>query len=644
MLGIFPDPYPDELLLSVCSRYHDRLGYRSRECTGWDLFGANRAVVATDLPSNIERLISVLPSYHRYTSDLIIDKNTLYPIYAPFISLRRALSLREDMKGSRGGATHGRAGVLTSKSSLAYLRFCSLCVNEDRRECGETYWHRLHQVPGVEVCPVHHVFLENSRVRARSRRNREVYVAAERVVRAMHTRPLNLSAPDHMTLLRIAQDAAWLLDHTHISSEPHVTRNRYLRLLFERRLASYTGVVNGTKLRDVFVKHYYSELLRLLRCGLECRFNWLRRIVQNSKGSAQPPLHHLLLMNFLGCRAEDFFSLPETRLEPFGTGPWPCLNRASDHFGQVRVTVYEITHTWDQERNPVGHFHCDCGFVYCRVGPDRSPEAYHQFSRIESYGDVWYSAVKRMCESEGLTPEEIGLRLRVTHFIIKNQLARLRSLQLRGEATEHPKESSEERKIEVNLDFIETYRNQWLKAIRENPAAGRTELRKKVGSAYNWLLENDREWFETHSPPRRIPTGPPKLTDWEKRDAELAVEARDTASRIINMPGRPVRASSTSIAREIGALETIYKRGHLLPLTIRAIGEVAETAEAYAIRRIWWAAECYREEKVIPMAGRLQIRAALSAQILRRPEVGEAFAEAVKSFRKSEVAGLLKAS
>lgn len=27
---------------------------------------------------------------------------------------------------------------------------------------GETYWHRIHQVPGVNVCPKHKTLLEDS--------------------------------------------------------------------------------------------------------------------------------------------------------------------------------------------------------------------------------------------------------------------------------------------------------------------------------------------------------------------------------------------------------------------------------------------------------------------------------------------------
>lgn len=87
-----------------------------------------------------------------------------------------------------------------------------------------------------------------------------------------------------------------------------------------------------------------------------------------------------------------------------------------------------------------------------------------------------------------------------------------------------PESSSEQRGIEVNSELLETYRNQWLETIRENPGTGRYELGKRAGRAYYWLLARDREWFEANSPPRIKSPGPPKLTDWEKRDAELVVE------------------------------------------------------------------------------------------------------------------------
>ncbi len=45
-----------------------------------------------------------------------------------------------------------------------YLRYCPLCAKEDRNVYGETYWHRAHQMMGVNFCPKHGCSLMNSSI------------------------------------------------------------------------------------------------------------------------------------------------------------------------------------------------------------------------------------------------------------------------------------------------------------------------------------------------------------------------------------------------------------------------------------------------------------------------------------------------
>jgi hypothetical protein len=146
MTAFFPQSYPDELLISICSRYHERLGYKSSYSTGRDLFGYDRIQVAVDLPNSIGQLCKSLPVNHPYTAEDFIHQNTLYPLFSAFVSPERARALRKDMIGPVGGA-HGRAGVLTSKIQYHYFKFCPMCAAEDRNRWGETYWHRIHNVP-----------------------------------------------------------------------------------------------------------------------------------------------------------------------------------------------------------------------------------------------------------------------------------------------------------------------------------------------------------------------------------------------------------------------------------------------------------------------------------------------------------------
>lgn len=645
MISFFPELYPDELVYSACSRYHARAGYRSRISTSNDLFGVERAKVAIDLPSGLETLIAAFPRTNWQEADRLIDEHTLLPFYGPFLPPERLRRLRANMRFNRGGAIHAPLGMLTSGVGSVYLRFCPKCVDADRERFDETYWHRLHHAPGVEVCPIHRIFLEGTAVHARHRIFRDAFVTAEQAVYTVTTRAVDDADPDHAACLRIAQNAAWLLSQRGLTSEPNVIRNRYLRLLFDRGLATYAGSVFTAKLHDAFRNFYSADLLRSLKCGLERRATWLTRIVQTPKG-AQPPLQHLLLMGFLECTAESFFSLPGKSAKPFGEGPWPCLNRASAHFGEPRISKCEIRkiRVGSQRRKKMGGiFRCDCGFAYSRKGPDRTPADRHQFHQIKSYGEVWYATLGRLRDCEGLLQKEIAARLGVSYGLVQKQLNALRSLRRSATTGAGEVPLKYARQFGTNMvrsasQLLEPYRKAWLQATRDNPEASRSELRRDLPAIYVWLICHDKEWFEANSPPRRKSVGRPSLIDWEKRDIHLAREAKAAAARIIGAAGRPVRASANRIAMDIGAHSAISKRGHLLPLTVKAISETAETPEAYAIRRIRWAAECFKQEKVIPTPSRLQIRAGASPRMLEKADVSKALADAAQSLRELETA------
>lgn len=44
------------------------------------------------------------------------------------------------------------------------LRYCPACAANDREQYGEAYWHRIHQLIGIQVCPVHRCYLMDSSV------------------------------------------------------------------------------------------------------------------------------------------------------------------------------------------------------------------------------------------------------------------------------------------------------------------------------------------------------------------------------------------------------------------------------------------------------------------------------------------------
>src|SRR5260370_29319519 len=115
--------------------------------------------------------------------------------------------------------------------------------------------------------------------------------------------------------------------------------------------------------------------------------NWLVRLVRKPE-NAQHPLHHMLLIHFLGHSVETFFNIPSAD-HPFGEGPWPCLNPASNHYQQFRIQQCRVDYSQHVHGRPVGTFSCACGFTYVRIGPDGSLEDRFKLSKVKSFGRLW---------------------------------------------------------------------------------------------------------------------------------------------------------------------------------------------------------------------------------------------------------------
>jgi hypothetical protein len=627
MPAFFPEPYPDELIFSICSRYHDRMCYTNGTSTERDLFACDRFKVSIDLPSNLGKLCYSLPLNNAYTTDRFIYQNTLYPLFSAFVSPQRAESLRNDMIQSSGGAPHRRVGLLRLKCLTQYLRFCPKCAEDDREKWDETYWHRIHNLQGVLTCPTHQVLLENSEVSTSYRSNRLRYAVAEKFVPLKTPCSLN----SHTVLLsKLAADFQWLLNQRDLCADPTITPHRYRHLLHAQNLATYAGTINATKLHRAFLDFYSKDLLHLLGCDLNTTCTWLMRIVQKSN-TTQTAIHHLLLMHFLDCPVQNFFSLPHQPTEPFGKGPWPCLNPTSNHFRKPVVKSCQVYPSQGRVKIPLGTFACHCGFTYCRKGPEQTQRSRCQFFRIKSYGPVWYAALNRLARVQGYSVKETALLLKTTPHIVRVELKRMDALK-NAKAQKQSKTSSTIKK-RINTALTVKCRAGWKKAMKDNPDVGRSRLGQICGyKVYHHLLEHDREWFEANSPRRRPCCVSLIQSNWKQRDPELAVLAKQTAAKIISAAGRPVRASATALARSLGVLGVIHRRENLLPLTIAAISNSAEGIEDYAIRRIRWCAQCYNDENVRPTLNNLQSHGSVSGELLKRSaRIREAIAAIIQT-------------
>ena len=650
MIGFFPEPYPDELCFSLCARYRRRAHYRGRISTVRDLFGSTAFRAVVDLPSRLDHLGAALPRGHNFSADGFIDEHTLLPFYGAFLSPERLTLVRSEMRqSSRRAVARTCAGVSRFRLQLEYLRYCLTCVADDRERCGEAYWHRVHQASGVKLCPAHGIPVEPSGVHAVYRADREEFGTLEESLRAAPTRAPHRgdhSDRSHEFHLAIARDARWLLDQRGLCAAPAALRRRYLNLLYDRGLATSADLVRWRALRSDVENHYGRDFLAALNCRFAGHARPFEHLLQGEGQRASHPVHHLLLIHYLGCSARDFFILSTQQRKPFGDPPFPCLNPASDHYRELRIqecTVKDVKtnvkdpHRQPPRRRPVGEFVCDCGFVYRRIGPDTSEEARYKTGWVTGFGSVWESTLRALRgDGEAQTNEEIARRLGVCARTLRAQEQRLglrpRKRDDGSEVFAAPTLHHRERSQREQHDKRSKYREQWLGAVQADPQSDLLALKARLPAAHNWLRKNDDQWMRAHTPRQRKERKTIGI-DWQARDLDLSAAVRRSAARLMNAPGRPVRVSAEAIGRDTGQRYKVLSRDHRLPLTNQALIEVAESPAAWAIRRIEWTVDCYRREGVCATRREVLTRASVSTKFGARPDIVAIVGDGVRSLR-----------
>jgi hypothetical protein len=615
MIACFPDPYPDELLFSVCARLDSMMLYPQQRTAVREMFGDKKAAAAIALPNRIDCLINALLFPHLYTADGLIDDNTLFPFYAPFVPTERASAVRLEMRGTGQNHVYERLGITAGRlKQPTSLKFCPVCVLNDRKLSGETYWHRVHQVPGVEVCPHHSVFLEISVAPWQNSKNNGEIVSAERAVHTATIRPLDLSEPTHHALLKLAQSAAWLLKWRGQAPAGEDLRRRYYNIMLRRGLAYYNGRIRSGELLGKFIKFYTTDLLEKLQCPIgDQNESWLLRLVHlNKVGIAQHPLRHLLLMTFLECTPEEVFT-SFSEYKPFGDKPWPCLNKASDHYQEQKVVRCRIEDGCKKNLGkPVGTFVCECGFTYTRTGPDSAEEDRLKVSSVQAYGGVWEASLRELWEDTSITIREIAQKLGVNELTVKRRAIQLGLTYPRntpGAQTASGVILDRYRIARKPLnEELEGRRAQFMAVRETNHQAGRLQLQRIAPSLLNWLRRYDSEWLEERLPAIEKSLPPPVRVDWEGWDVKLAGAVVATALQIKQASGYPVRVSLKAISDQVGHRAWFEKNLDRLPLTAEAIAKQVESFEDFLLRKVEWAKNLYQQQGGVPTRHQFEVR------------------------------------
>lgn len=649
MIGYFPTPYRDgscparnESFYSACARYGSFAGYTTATSVNLDLFGSRAPRVVAGIPARLGYFEHALPPGHRYPSARLIDEYTSFPYFAPFLTEERVARARAAMAANRPLAAQvisGSAAVSIRPADVP--RYCPPCAREDRRKVKQAYWHRLHQLPGVEVCPAHEVFLEDAELPTPGAGRMHGYVTAQEAIGDPLPRHLSPSDPSHAVLLRLARDAEWLLNQRNLMPGYDTLHRQYMTLLRRKGLATHGGVIKLQKLVDAVEQHYTPTLLLSLQCGIDRSklSNWPSTIVPGlRKKKYHHPLRHLLLIQFLGVTAEEFFT-GDLDDEPFGRGPWPCLNPVCGDYKKPVILACSVSYrstmcSGSLATRPVGTFECRCGFAYETVcaAQDGKHDDQSRTPRVVTYGHVWDGELRALWADTTFSLVRIGARLfdnpraearvkREAHRLGLPFPRKCRSGRLvvthRRKASKSKAAARPKRRRAVPRDDVlrEKYRRRWLAIRKRERDAPRSTLWNRYSSVAKWLAKNDRAWLEEHLPPRR-PRGLPH----DKLDCELEVLVRE-AAEVIRDREPPVRVTVFSIGRASGYYDYLRKHLGLLPRTTAVLEAVCESQVQFAARRLASAARLFAAGSMPPSLNKLLEAAKVHGPYRRHPEV-----------------------
>ena len=159
MIGFMPEIYPDELLYSRFARYYERSGYMAYIFAAEDLFQNKNERPDVEF---INRLTQDAQSviHKKMSADEVIMNHTMFPYYGRFLGKERRTEAYFALLNTDGN--YRNLLPIPKAKRQRFLRYCPMCVNMDRDKYGETYWHRIHQMQSVDICPIHFCVLQNT--------------------------------------------------------------------------------------------------------------------------------------------------------------------------------------------------------------------------------------------------------------------------------------------------------------------------------------------------------------------------------------------------------------------------------------------------------------------------------------------------
>ena len=304
MLGFLPAPLGDELLYSMLARYRVLAGGVDSRQIMDAAFGNGGKYAYVVLPGRLRYLAASLPG-KEWTAERLAADHTILPYFARLLPREKYERMVDGLlDGWDSGGFNGMSPTLMAVASHRFLNFCPECVAEEQEWTGMSAWHRVHQLPGVFVCPTHLVPLRRSDILA-SGQAKLISCVAD----GSDGAPL-VPILEGAVAASIARNSLWLLTNAGEPTDPATVRAGVRTMLREAGWISKNNMV-ARGLRQALAGRLGEAALQALGCRVGIVGNrdaWVGWLWEQRDALRAHPLRYLLLLAFLDREVSDLFA------------------------------------------------------------------------------------------------------------------------------------------------------------------------------------------------------------------------------------------------------------------------------------------------------------------------------------------------
>lgn len=472
---------PGESAYSLVARFHMMSPYNCVKHTNQILFGRELIRVNPFLPGHIDNLAR-LSGIHRAAFSVTASAHTIVAFGLKHRAKRNGLFEAEIT--DNGSEIYEKGRIAASKLSFGHmLKSCPACIAEDEMKFGVPYWHVVHQLHGVTVCPVHNVLLHQTLAGDGELNHR--YVLPDIEVNSI----LKGFESSYKLSKYVAELFMFLQQQTPVGS----LSERYKAWLSLKGYLTAGGRIRWKTLKKD-LKRYWAGLFGFKQGQVPPElgdFSFVPRLVHHDTSTHY--VRDVLLMGFLTDSPVEFFNIPLKSEANKILPPSESRNKVSD--------VVKLLNTGLSLREIGRRLECSIGFVKgLAIRNGISIDRRRQFITVDIERAVWRKAFIGQHRSD--ISESLGISVGAVEQIIQSHSG----------LSKWRRHLKMHHKMHLNRTLLRRF-------MESNGNATRNEIKRQC-SAYMWLYKNDKDWLYAQLPKAQVTGHRPEI-NWPMRDLML---------------------------------------------------------------------------------------------------------------------------